>query len=67
MITHDQLLLDKIKSLPLERQAEVDEFVECFCLREEFLLKLAALRLEEPQFSKASNDLKECFDTLSVQ
>lgn len=52
MITQEQALLEKIKSLPLERQAEVEDFVEFLRLKEERHLKQAALKMSEASFAK---------------
>ena len=52
MATQAEELLEKIKSLPLERQAEVEDFVEFLRLKEERQLKQAALKMSEASFAK---------------
>lgn len=47
-----ETLVEKIKSLPLERQAEVEDFVEFLRLKEEKQLKQAALKMSEASFDK---------------
>lgn len=47
-----ETLVEKIKSLPLERQAEVEDFVEFLRLKEETQLNQAALKLSEASFAK---------------
>jgi hypothetical protein len=44
MITQEQALLEKIKSLPLERQAEVEDFVEFLRLKEQKQFNQATLK-----------------------
>ena len=51
LTTYDPTLLEKIKSPPLERQAEVEDFVEFLRLKEERQLKQAALKLAEISFA----------------
>ena len=46
-----ETLVEKIKSLPLERQAEVEDFVEFLRFKEEQQLKQAALKLAEISFA----------------
>ena len=51
---HDQRLLSKIRSLPPERLAEVEDFVDFLHQRErERELRQAATRAAEPSFREA--------------
>jgi hypothetical protein len=45
-------LLEKIESLPPERIAEVEDFVDFLCEREERRLVQAAAHASEPAFAK---------------
>lgn len=62
---HLETLLEKIKSLPLERQAEVEDFVEFLRLKEERHLKQAALKLAEISFARVwDNPEDSVYDSL---
>lgn len=65
MITQEQALLEKIKSLPLERQAEVEDFVEFLRLKEERQLKQATLKMSEASFANVwDNPEDSIYDSL---
>lgn len=58
MATQAEDLLEKIKSLPLKRQAEVEDF-------EEKQLKQAALKISEASFAKVwDNPEDSIYDSL---
>ncbi len=67
MNTRDpQVLIEKLKSLPPERVAEVEDFVDCLRTRDEQrALERAATRAAEPAFAKAwNNDDDAAYDRL---
>lgn len=67
MNTRDpQALIEKLKSLPPERVAEVEDFVDFLRTRdEERALARAATRAAEPAFAKHwNNDDDAAYDTL---
>ena len=57
-----EILVDKIKSLPLERQAEVENFVEFLRFKEEQQLKQAALKLAEISFANVWDNPEDSLD-----
>jgi len=67
MNTRDpQALIDKLKNLPPERVAEVEDFVDFLRTRDEDrALKHAATRVAEPVFAKVwDNDDDAAYDRL---
>ncbi len=67
MNTRDpQVLIEKLKSLPPERMAEVEDFVDFLRTRdEERALERAATRAAEPAFAKVwNNDDDAAYDRL---
>lgn len=62
----EQELVKKIRKLPLEKQAEVEDFVDFLNLRDEDrLLTQAAARLSEEAFSQVwDNDADSAYDQL---
>ena len=67
MNTRDpQALIEKLKRLPPERVAEVEDFVDFLRTRdEERALERAATRVAEPTFAKAwNNDDDAAYDRL---
>jgi hypothetical protein len=58
-------LLEKIRSLPPERIAEVEDFVDFIAQRDERRLVQAAARLSEESFSKVwDNEEDSVYDEL---
>jgi adenosine/AMP kinase len=62
----DQVLFDKIKQLPPQRLAEVEDFVDFLREREaELRLTLAAARASEPSFARVwDNDEDAAYDRM---
>lgn len=58
-------LIDKLKELPPQRLAEVEDFVDFLRTRDERRLTQAAAKASEPAFSKAwDNDEDAAYDRL---
>ena len=58
-------LIEKIKSLPPERVAEVEDFVDFIAQRDEHRLVQAATRLSEESFSQVwDNEEDSVYDQL---
>ena len=66
MIANAQLLIEKIQSLPPERMAEVDDFVDFLRLREqEHSLTRRAAQVSAPAFATVwDNPDDEAYDAL---
>lgn len=61
----EQVLIEKIRQLPLERMAEVDDFVDFLRARDEQRLTQAATRVSEASFAKVwENDEDAAYDRL---
>jgi hypothetical protein len=64
-IRDPQALIEKLKNLPPELVAKVDDFVEFLRTREERALERAAMRTAEPAFVKVwDNDSDAAYDKL---
>jgi hypothetical protein len=58
-------LIDKLKELPPQRLAEVEDFVDFLRTREDLLLTRAATKSAEPAFAKVwDNDEDAAYDRL---
>ena len=56
----EQALLEKLKTLPEDRLAEVEDFVDFLCTRDEtHRLTAAATRLSEGTFAKVWNNTED--------
>jgi hypothetical protein len=65
MSATEQALLEKIRQLPPQRLAEVEDFVDFLRAREERRLTQAATKAGEPAFAKAwDNDEDAAYDRL---
>jgi hypothetical protein len=65
MSATEQALLEKIRQLPPQRLAEVEDFVDFLRAREERRLTQAAAKASEPAFAKAwDNDEDAAYDRL---
>lgn len=65
MSATEQALLEKIRQLPPQRLAEVEDFVDFLRAREERQLTTAAAKASEPAFAKAwDNDEDATYDRL---
>lgn len=65
MGTIDDDLFEKIKRLPPQRRAEVEDFVAFLLAREEQRLKQAATKASEPVFAEVwDNDEDAAYDRL---
>jgi hypothetical protein len=61
----EQALIEKIKQLPPQKLAEVEDFVDFLQAREERRLTRAAAKASEPAFAKVwDNDEDAAYDTL---
>jgi hypothetical protein len=61
----DEALIEKIKQLPPQRLAEVEDFVDFLRTREERGLTQAAAKASEPTFADAwNNDADAAYDRL---
>jgi hypothetical protein len=61
----EQALIEKIKQLPPQKLAEVEDFVDFLQAREERRLTQAAAKASEPAFAKAwDNDEDAAYDAL---
>ncbi len=61
----EQVLIEKIRQLPLERMVEVDDFVDFLRARDEQRLTHAATRVSEASFAKVwENDEDAVYDRL---
>jgi len=59
------ILIEKIRSLPHRRRAEVEDFVDFLSRRDDDLLAEAAMRLSEPSFESVwDNDEDAAYDAL---
>ena len=60
-----ETLIDKIKGLPIQRQEEVEDFVEFLAQKEELKLVEAATSLSQPSFDRVwDNEEDAVYDTL---
>ena len=66
MTAAEQVLIDKIKQLPPQRMAEVEDFVDFLCAREhEQRLTLAAAKASEASFAQVwDNDEDAAYDRM---
>ena len=66
MDASDQVLFDKIKQLPPQRMAEVEDFVDFLCAREhEYRLSQAAAKASEASFAQVwDNDEDAAYDRM---
>ena len=66
MTAAEQMLIDKIKRLPPQRMAEVEDFVDFLCTREDVQrLTQAAARASEASFAAVwNNDEDAAYDRL---
>jgi hypothetical protein len=65
MSATEQALIEKIRQLPPQRLAEVEDFVDFLRAREERRLTQAAAQASEPAFAKAwDNDEDAAYDKL---
>jgi len=66
MSATEQVLIEKIRQLPPQRLAEVEDFVDFLCMREaEQRLSRAAAKASEPSFSAVwDNDEDAAYDRL---
>jgi len=66
MNTSDQVLLDKIKQLPPQRVAEVEDFVDFLCAREgDKRLTVDASKASEASFARVwDNDEDAAYDRI---
>jgi hypothetical protein len=65
MSATEQALIEKIRQLPPQRLAEVEDFVDFLRAREERRLTQAAAKASEPVFAKAwDNDEDAAYDKL---
>jgi len=64
--TTEKILIDKIKRLPPQRIAEVEDFIDFLCAREnDHLLTHAAAKASEPSFAEAwDNDGDAAYDRM---
>lgn len=61
----EQTLIGKIKQLPPQRRAEVEDFVDFLRARDERALRQGAAKASEPSFAKAwENDEDAGYDKL---
>lgn len=60
-----ETLIEKINSLPLQRQAEVEDFVDFLAQREDERLIASATKASEPAFARVwENDEDSVYDKL---
>ena len=65
MSATERTLIEKIRQLSPMRLAEVEDFVDFLCVREEQRLTQAAAKASEPSFSKLwDNDEDAAYDRL---
>lgn len=65
MSASEQALIEKIRQLPPQKLAEVQDFVDFLRAREERRLTQAATKASEPVFAKAwDNDENAAYDKL---
>ena len=60
-----EILIEKIRHLPPQRQAEVEDFVDFLVLKEEQKLTHAAMKMSEKSFEKVwDNEEDAVYDKL---
>ena len=60
-----EILIEKIKHLPLQRQAEVENFVDFLTQKDEQKLRQLAMKMSEKSFEKIwDNDEDAVYDKL---
>jgi hypothetical protein len=66
MIAHEQILIQKIRQLPPQRLAEIEDFIDFLCLREENQnLVKASMQISEASFNSVwANDEDADYDNI---